>query len=277
MSTNNNGLYLGTYHIYWGASFTKISQFLAMSTLKVLLSILTVIVCATAAFAFYGLYNLDITIRQNLITIGSDATQSQVSLAKANFSLRSGLGQLHQLQIDNPEDFSCEYALAVDNINVTINPKSVMNDVIIIENVSIDNAELIAEEQGYKKLNLHKIHQNISEYLPTPHTTDQNNANNKRYIINSVSLTNSNLRIVTEKFGEKVINIPALTFNDIGKSENGLSPHQLAPALLNPILIHATDEVKIVLSRLSGSHGKEALKKMAERRLDTQAPVKSTQ
>lgn len=248
-----------------------------MSTLKVLLSILIVIICATATFAFYGLYNLDITIKQNLITIGSEATQSPVSLAKASFSLRSGLGQLNQFQINNPEEFASEYALCVDNINVTIDPKSVMNEVIVIENISINEAELIAEEKDYKSLNLHQIHQNVSEYLPNKPDPDSQSINPKRYIINTISLTNSSLRIVTEKFGEKVITIPAFTFKDIGQSSNGLSAKQLAPAILGPILIHATDEVKIVLSRLSGSHGKEALKNMAEQRLDTDSSTKSTQ
>ena len=248
-----------------------------MSILKVLLSIVIVIICATAAFAFYGLYNLDLTIRKKLVTIGSEVTQSPVTLAKADFSLRSGLGQLHQLQINNPEQFNSEYALAVNSIDVTIDPKSVMNDVVVIENISINNAELIAEEQGYEKLNLHQIHQNINDYMPSNKTDESNNINPKRYIINSISLTNSSMRIVTEKFGAKVISIPALTFKDIGQTENGLSAEQLAPAILNPIFIHATDEVKIVLSRLSGSHGKEALKKMAERRLDTESSTKGTQ
>lgn len=247
-----------------------------MSTLKVLLSILIVIICATAAFAFYGLYNLDITIRQNLITIGNQATRSPVSLAKANFSLRSGLGQLHQLQINNPEKFTSEYAFMVDNIDVTIDPKSVMNDVIVIENISINNAKFIAEEQDYKILNLHQLHQNISEYLPNLNSTAIDNTKPKRYIVNSISLTNSTLRLVTEKFGAKIIKIPAFTFKNVGQHENGLNAQQLAPAILNPIFIHATDEVKIVLSRLSGSHGKEALKKMAERRLDTEIPAKDT-
>ena len=238
-----------------------------MSTVKVLISLIVIIVAATGAFAFYGLYNLDILIRQNIITIGSEATQSPVKLNSANFSLRSGLGRLKQLQISNPEGFNSAYALTAKYIDVTIDPKSIMNDVIVIENISINNASLIAEEQGYKTLNLHQLHQNINHYL-LENTEQSSSVNPKRYVIENISLTNSNLRLVTEKFGDKVIEIPALAIKDISQPKTGLSAQQLAPAILNPILDHATGEVKSVLSQLTGSHGKDALKKMADSRLE---------
>ena len=239
-----------------------------MPTIKMLISLIVIIVVAIGAFAFYGLYNLDRLIKHNIVAIGSQATQSKVNLHSASLSLRSGLGRLKQLTINNPEGFTSDYALFAKRIDITINPKSIMSDVIIIENVSINGASLIAEEQDYKKLNLHQLHQNITQYLPNNPTKATIHISPKRYLIENISLTNSNLRLVTEKFGEKIIDIPILTFKDIGQHPQGLSAQELAPAVLNPILIHATDEVKDVLSNLTGSHGKDALKKMADSKLE---------
>jgi uncharacterized protein involved in outer membrane biogenesis len=240
-----------------------------MSLIKTLTALVVITFLAIGAFAIYGLYNLDQIIKDSITQIGSETTQTKVTLSEATISLRSGEGQLNGLQINNPQGYKSPYAFSLDQIKIVIDPQSIMDKVVIIREINISGASLIAEEQGFKRLNLHQLHKNIIEKIRSQpqHPTEDEQTEQKRFMIEKLILSDNNLRLVTEKFGEKNLPFPAFTVTDIGDKEEGLSAEELAPAIMDPILSQATQSVKNALKSLAGSHGKDALKKMAEKRL----------
>lgn len=235
----------------------------SMSMIKNLFTVLLLILIGLGLFAVYGLYQLDLTIENKIRTIGTSTTQTPVTLSEAKISLRNGEGQLSNLIITNPDGFNSPYAFAIDNIELEIDPKSVMQQVIVVRNITIDGAKLIAEEKGYRNLNLYQLHQNIMQ--STPQSPD---ISEKRFMVEQITFANNQLRLVTEKFGEKDLDLASFTINNIGDKTQGLTPNQLAPALVTPVIAKATETVKQALIGLEGSHGADALKKMAEQRLE---------
>ena len=62
---------------------------------------------------------------------------------------------------------------------------------------------------------------------------------NVRLIIEKISFVNNDASLISSQWGEKTLKIPDINLSNIGKKENGLSPEQLGPAILQPLLKQA--------------------------------------
>ncbi len=225
-------------------------------------ALVTVTLIAIAAFAFYGLQNLDRIIKQTIEQNGSQTTQTAVTLDKVNLSLRSGEGELHSLQINNPAGFSTPYAFLMKLVAIQIDPETVLEDVIVIKHITIDGASLVAEQTNLNNLNLYKLGQNVkstkadTDSPPPPDKTTPTKTQNVRLMIEKISLTNINLQLVTELFGNKTLTLPAIELKNIGDNKTGLAPDELGKAIMKPLMTQVLKAAKDQIKRLATDQAK---------------------
>ena len=232
-------------------------------------ALVTVMLFAIAAFAFYGLANLDRIIKQTIEQNGSQTTQTAVTLEKVNLSLRSGEGQLHGLQINNPTGFSTPYAFLMKQVAIQIDPETVLENVVVIKHIKIDGARLVAEQKNLKDLNLYELGKNVKNAKSTKSdktasspadktapTTTPTTTPKVRLMIEKIILSNISLQLVTEHFGNKTLTLPTIELTNIGDKQKGLAPDELGKAIMKPLMAKVIKAAKGQIKRLATDQAK---------------------
>jgi hypothetical protein len=241
-----------------------------MSVKKIILSLFILVVTGVILFSVIALQNVDVIIKKTIETIGTQTTKTQVKLQAVNVSLRSGRGELLGLQVNNPKGYSTDYAFLMDQIALQVDPSSLLDDVIVINEITIDGVKIIAQQQDLNHLNLYALLKSIRESTPAPRAKnpDPQIKNNVRIMVEKVTLTNNNIKLISEQLGEQSIDFPAINLTNIGDKQTGLPPHELAKAILSPLLAQASGAVKAKLKELASEKGKDKLKQWVDDKLD---------
>ena len=123
-------------------------------TVKRLLIILGLIPILVVAGFFLLTRGLNAAVKSGVATVGSQATETPVTIEEVDLSLFSGKGEIRGLTIDNPDDFDTGFAFELDRIFITLDIGSLRSDVIVIHEITIDGARLIAEQKLLRKNSL---------------------------------------------------------------------------------------------------------------------------
>jgi hypothetical protein len=232
-----------------------------MRAVKIISVILLVVAIGIAGLVFYTVRNLDQLVQAAVERFGSDVTQTEVTVEGVDIHLREGRARLSNLVVANPAGYTSDYAFSLDTIAVEIVPTSLgtgQDDVVVIEEISIDGASIIAETQGLRDSNLQELAANIRSNLPAgsgeqqaqPETPADYTGPNFR--VQRFTFSNADIALVSEQFGDRTLDMPTVTATDLG-GERGLPPSELTAALLDQVLAQATEAVRDELERAAKS------------------------
>lgn len=237
---------------------------------KIFGGLLVAVIAVVAVVVFLGLQNLDQIIKVAIETVGPRVTGTAVTLDAVKLDLSEGRGELHGLQIDNPKGYKSDYAFYLDEVALQVDPKTLTGEVIVIKEVLVDGASLIAEEKNLKQVNLKELLENMDQGASSAESSETEVSGDTgasvRLIIEKFSFINNDARLITSQWGDKQLKMPDIKLKDIGKKENGLTPEQLGPAIMEPVLKQAERAVKKELEKLA----KAAAEKELEKRMDDQ-------
>jgi hypothetical protein len=232
---------------------------------KVFGSVTAIILLAVVIGGYLLLSNLDGIIKGAVEEVGSNLTQTNVTLDEVKFDLTSGKGQLSGLTIANPEGFDSDYAFRLDNITVAVDLKTLGGPVIVISEVSIVGAKLIAEQKG-DKTNLGVLIKNLEEFSSTTDTgeaKDTTGPTDVRLMLEKFVFAGTKGTIVVEPFGQKALQLPDIRLNNIGNKTTGLTPEQLADEILQSVIAQVQKAVESYLADIA----KDAIKKKLEEKM----------
>jgi hypothetical protein len=236
---------------------------------KIIGGIVLAAVAVIAVVVFLGLQNLDQIIKVAIETVGPRVTGTSVTLDSVKLELTNGRGELHGLQIDNPKGYSSPYAFYLGEVALQVDPKSLAGDVIVIKEVLVDGAKLIAEQKDLKQFNLQDLMDNMSQGSTKPVASEEASGDsNVRLIIEKMSFLNNDASLISSQWGEKTLKIPDINLSNIGKQENGLSPEQLGPAILEPLLKQVKQAVKKELEALAREKAENKLNEKMDEKLN---------
>ncbi|MCL6417056.1 hypothetical protein MIB92_15450 [Aestuariirhabdus sp. Z084] len=246
-----------------------------MKLVKIALGVVVAMIAVIALVAFLGLQNINEIIKVAVETAGPKVTGTPVVLNKVELSLTEGRGDLFGLQIDNPAGYQSDYAFSMGQVALQVEPASLAGDVIVINEVLVDGAKLIAEQKDLTHNNIQDILNHVKkagggkksaqDSASSSSETESSGAEKEvRLMIEKFSFTNSGITLMTEQLGEHSLSMADIKLNNIGDRKTGLTPEQLTQALLDPILAQATDNVVKHLEGLA----KEKATKALEEKLD---------
>ena len=98
------------------------------------------VLAAIAVFLLFA--SLDTLITEAVIKVGSEITQTRVSLDKTEISAISGKGSLYGLKIGNPENFESESVFELDEISLTLDVTTLTDPAIVIKEIVIAAPEV---------------------------------------------------------------------------------------------------------------------------------------
>lgn len=237
---------------------------------KVIGGLLLVGIAVVAILVFVGLSNLDAIIKTAVESVGPQVTKTSVSLDQAKFELTQGRGELQGLVVGNPAGFSSDYALSMGRVAVEVDPASVTGPVIVIREILVDGARLMAEQKDLTHSNLQALLNNIKggEAAQDAGGAGQESAGGDvRLMVEKFQFINSSAQVITEEWGDKTLNLPDIKLANIGDKQTGLTPDELAEAVLKPVIEQARRGVTKALESEAKAKAEAKLKEELSEKL----------
>jgi hypothetical protein len=202
--------------------------------MKILMIIGGVILILLLGGYLYLARNLDGLVVKGVNTYGPQLTQSKVELASASLSPLSGSGTLTGLSVGNPAGWSEGRAFYLGKVQLGVEPKSVVADTVIINEIIIDQPEINYESRIVSS-NIKDLLKNIEDFTGKGEKTAAPDGKPKKFIVKKFRFTNG--KATVQAGGQAlVVPLPEISLDNLGVAENGLTASQLAAVVTRDVL-----------------------------------------
>lgn len=218
-------------------------KFIGYSALVVVVLLLGVYI--TMQFFLGGI------VKSAVNKFGPGLTQTRVVLDGANISPLSGVGTLSGLSVGNPAGWSPTDAFRLAKVHIDMEPFSLMKETIVINELVVEQPEFFYETKIVSS-NINDLLKSIEQSMggskaDQPKTKDGRPI---KMIVKKLVLKEG--RVTLGVGGQAVaIPLPAIDMKDVGVAEGGISPAQLAVAVMR----HVTPQIVAASMQAFGKAG----------------------
>lgn len=203
-----------------------------------------VAVVAVALF-FTNKYLGDIIVK-GVEKVGPDLTQTSVDIGSVGLQLLAGNAAVEKVTIGNPQGFKTPYAFSLGEVQLDLEPKSLLDETIVINKIYIDSPALNFEQLS-KKSNISQIMENVNKALAkdTKEGAPKEEGTSKKIIIDDFTLLHAKVAVTTALTGSKPleVTINKIHLTGIGRKANGVTAAEAASQIVNEITQRVTTEV----------------------------------
>lgn len=212
---------------------------------KILFSIVGLLILLVGGAAWYVLSNINAIVRDVVETQGSQVLQTPVVMELVDIKLLDGSAELGKFSIANYEGFEQPNLLSFEAIKVDIDPTTINQEVIVLDEVTISGVALVAEQKG-TTTNLQALLDKLPESEAAAETESSTGEAGSDVLlaIRKLNFVGNNLSLATEDYGTHTLDLPAITRTNLGSSANGLTPAELGTEILEPLLEEAQDKIE---------------------------------
>lgn len=233
---------------------------------KILIGVV-VLVVIIAAGAYFLLGNLDAIVKAAVEKIGSDLTQTRVTLDDVDIEETSGRGVFRGFRVTNPDGFSDDDAFKFEEVSVTIDATSILSDPVIIKEIVIVGPEVFYEF-GDDGTNLDRLSKNVQSKAGSGGGGE---SGGPKFVIENLYLRDGKVTVRAPLLNEKIsLPLPTIHLTDIGKEGRGATPGDIADQMMEAILAGAGSAVSSAnidigaLTESAGELAKDAQKVLEE-------------
>lgn len=203
--------------------------------MKKLLIIIGAIILIAVVVLFFTFTSVSgSAIKGAVETYGPRITQTTVTLEGASLSPVKGSGSISGLVIGNPEGYTTESAISMGQVDLDVDPRSLLKDAIVIEKIYIGAPEFTYERK-LTTSNLETILANIQAAVGKEEAQPKEDGKEVRLIINEVLVENAKVNLVG--FGRQVaVTVPRIAVQEIGAEQGGVTADQAAYEVMQVIL-----------------------------------------
>jgi len=197
--------------------------------MKKLLILVALLVAGSAAF--FLLNNpLGRLVKLAVEEFGPRMTQADVRVGNIKISATDGQGAISGLLLGNPKGFKTEYALKANKIEISIDPSSLAQNVVVIHSVVIDAPQINYEKSDHGT-NFDAIQRNIEQYLGEGGGKKDDRGAGKKMIVDSLIIHNAKV-----SYGGTVdLTLPDIKLHNIGKKTGGATSAQVVKAIIGEL------------------------------------------
>ncbi len=201
-------------------------------TYRVLLSaggLLAVLACAGILLTVV----MNRLVHAEIEAAGHAATAAPVTVDRVRLSLLTGRGEVTGLLVGNPDGFDTDRAFALGRIGLRLDVGSLTSDMLVIRELTIDGAELFAEQQRLTRNNLVAILRNVRAFAAA---SAEDPAWSGQLVVEQFRFTNGHITVRGPFFSRKSVRVPDVVLNDLGTAEAGVAVPEGLRRLLEPVL-----------------------------------------
>jgi hypothetical protein len=236
-----------------------------MKATKIIVSILVALIVVIAIALFIGLRNLDTLVEAAIESVGPTVTKTDVQVDGVHIELTEGRGTISGLSIANPQGYSDQPIFRVGDVTLDIRPSSITEDVVVIEEIKVDGAQLNAEHRDLTQINLKTLLDQMSSGSREEAPKSTTASPDVRFMVEKLSFTNAGLNLSSDELGNRELTLRDINLENLGDREQGLTPAQLTRAILDPLLQQARQRVEAeVRSEAEGALKEELESRMSD-------------
>lgn len=230
----------------------------------IFLSVLVVIIAGVYFFA----PSLESIVQKIVHKYGSEITGTDVNLKGFKLGLANGEGNISEITVGNPKDYSAKNIFELGNIYVKVDIKSLTSDTIIIEDIEVSKPIINYEMLSLTRNNISDIQENIKKNTAKTSTSEkkteeaksEDTAASKKVVIKKLNIKDGEINAIVGKEEAVSVKLPTITMTNIGEDKKGESITTTISKILGKILSSASSAV--VNSKISD------LKGVAEKNLE---------
>ncbi len=224
-------------------------KFLKISSLIALILIIGLYIGLT--------YFIGSIVKAGVTSFGPKLTQTKVALAGATISPLTGSGTLTGFAVGNPAGWSEQNAFSLGKVHMDVEPFSIFGDYIVINEIIIDEPEFLYETR-FVSSNINDLLKNIESFTGANTTTKDGKP--IKFIVKKFRLTNGKAWLGVGPAAIPVPMVP-ISIDNLGVKEDGITPDQLATAVMRTILsdiVGATAKAALQVGGTTGATAAEA-------------------
>lgn len=226
---------------------------------KLLLLGLVVVLALYVGLTFF----LGSIVKAGVNSFGPKLTQTKVELAGATISPLTGSGTLTGLAVGNPKGWSDNNAFTLGRVHVDLQPFSIFGDHIVINEITIDGPEFLYETKIIAS-NIKDLLKNIERFTgKSGQTAETRSGQPIKFVVKKFRLTNGVARLGTG-VAALPVPLPPIALDDLGVKEGGITPDQLASAVMKQVLGGIVAGTANALGQVGSTAGAASLEKTKE-------------
>ena len=198
--------------------------------LKIFGGILAVLI---AGFVILTL-SLDGIVKSGIEDNGSQLLQTDVTVDNVSISPFSGSGTIEGFVVSNPDKFSDQEAIKIEEASIKVDLGTLFSDQIVVNDITIKSPLFYFEQQGFG-VNLKTLNDNMD--------LSSGGSSETGLIIEHLLIENGQVTVSTEIDKERSASatIPSFELNDIGKDGSN-TVQQSIKQIMKPLLETAIAE-----------------------------------
>lgn len=204
---------------------------------KIFIGIGAVVLVIVAA-GIYLWSSLDSLVEGAIEKYGSQVTQTRVEVGGVKLALTSGAGTISDVRVGNPAGFTRDYIFTLGNIAVAVDPKTVTEDVVVIDKVVIQSPQVFYEINDQGQSNVDALKKNVQQASSGAKAEGGESGKETRVIIRKLIIEKGEIDARIAALGDKDLstNLPRIELTDIGKKSGGATPAEVGEKLANTLI-----------------------------------------
>lgn len=217
-----------------------------MKTIKIIVGILIALVVLLVIAAFIVGAHLGDIVKAGVETVGPKMTQTTLTVDGVNVSLLAGSAGIKGLVVGNPEGYKTPQSISVSNAAISLVPRSILADKIIIHSIEVHGPEITFEGNPFGANNLAKIMDNVNAgtkpvdqaatNAPATASPAEKKAGRKLQVddfVISGAKVHANLTGILNQ--EVTLPLPDIHLTDLGTGPDGITAADLTQKVLSEI------------------------------------------
>ena len=218
-----------------------------------------VLVLAGAGGLLWLRANLDSVVQRAIVHYGGQMTQASVVVDKVRIRGADGVGAIEGLQLGNPRGFTAPYAFKVNEVEVTLDVRTLLDDVVVIRRILIDSPDVIYEQAG-NTTNFDALQRNIAKALNSGEAaTAPSGKPARKLIVEELVIRQANAQAAAPFLVNQRVNVrlPDIVLKNVGRKEGGVTPARLGQIVATALSQRLAAQISFDrLARALGDGGK---------------------
>ncbi|UCE89911.1 MAG: hypothetical protein JSW10_03540 [Pseudomonadota bacterium] len=222
-----------------------------MEMKKLILGIIVVVAIAIGIGLYLVFANLDAIVKAAIEKYGSQATSTAVRVDGVTLNLKDGAGAINGLTVANPKGFSTPYVFSLGSIGTQIDLGSVMEDPVVIEDITVRAPEVFYEMNAERTGNLDVLKDSMAKSAPSQPATKQEDTTKEKggaepkFIIRRLHFSEGTLNATLVPLDNKqyTLKLPTIDMSNLG-GKSGATGSELAQEILRRLTDRAIAVVK---------------------------------
>lgn len=224
--------------------------------------------------------NLDVIVAEIIENTGTEAMQTPVRVSGVKLALTEGKAAIEGLSINNPPGFSDPNIFTLNEIAVDLDLTTINNNPIVINEILIRHPEVFFEVNDKNESNLDALKKRMeankqgTKEKSKTEAAEEPSGEPIKLIINKVLFEGGHISAKSDLKPDKQLetNLPRIQMNNLGKSQGGATPEQIAEEITQQLVDQAIQATTQLATQWAidqvKEEGKKALQKELGKSLD---------